>query len=393
MATVLYRGAAFADARSDRLTLPVSLLVEEGTISWIGPTGEEPDPGQARVVDAGGVTVVPSMVDSHSHLTLPGGSHWIDRGFDSAEELTLVGEENARLMLQSGARWCRDVGSPQRQDPAGGVRALAVQIRDSWRHRGREVPYIRAAGTWLTRAGTLPAGLAIEVGHADELRDAAVRQLDDGADLVKFYLDGPDRDTAPWTESELTGVVEAVHDRGVKATAHATNLAGARVCAAAGVDSIEHGFELDSGVVAAMAEKGIFLVSTLAVMSSWRSFAMTTDIGRFTDAEKRAAIEARRESGMASVRLAREAGVPIAAGTDFGGGSLRANQLPWEIESLVEAGLEPWEALAAATWRGGELLGEPDAGTLRVGGPADFFLVHGDPLSDPAALWRVWKVA
>ena len=83
----------------------------------------------------------------------------------------------------------------------------------------------------------------------------------------------------------------------------------------------------------------------------------------------------------------------ICAGTDFGGGSARANQRAWEVESLVAAGLEPWEALGAATWRGGELLGEEDAGTLREGGPADFFLVHGDPLSDPSALWRVWRAS
>jgi imidazolonepropionase-like amidohydrolase len=94
-----------------------------------------------------------------------------------------------------------------------------------------------------------------------------------------------------------------------------------------------------------------------------------------------------------SVRLARHAGVAIAAGTDFGGGSLRANQLAWEVESLVAAGLEPWEALGAATWRGGELLDEASAGVIAEGGPADFFLVHGDPLSEPAALWRVWRVA
>ena len=99
------------------------------------------------------------------------------------------------------------------------------------------------------------------------------------------------------------------------------------------------------------------------------------------------------EAVEASVRIARDAGVTIAAGTDFGGGSARANQLAWEVESLVAAGLEPVDALAAATWRGGELLGEPDAGTVREGGPADFFLVHGDPLSDPAALWRVWRHA
>ncbi len=82
----------------------------------------------------------------------------------------------------------------------------------------------------------------------------------------------------------------------------------------------------------------------------------------------------------------------MAAGTDFGGGSLRANQLAWEVECLVEAGMEPWQALAAATWVGGDLLGEPTAGRITVGGPADFFLVHGNPLEDPSALWRVWRV-
>jgi imidazolonepropionase-like amidohydrolase len=93
------------------------------------------------------------------------------------------------------------------------------------------------------------------------------------------------------------------------------------------------------------------------------------------------------------VRLAAHAGVLIAAGTDFGGGSTRANQLAWEVECLVTASLEPWQALAAATRNGGTLLGEPDAGVIRAGGPADFALVHGDPLSDPTALWRVWRVA
>ncbi len=96
---------------------------------------------------------------------------------------------------------------------------------------------------------------------------------------------------------------------------------------------------------------------------------------------------------MASLAIAHRGGVSIATGTDFGGGSTRANQLAWEVEQLVEAGLEPWEALGCATWRGGELLGEPDAGVIREGGPADFALVHGDPTSDPTALWRVWHVA
>ena len=69
---------------------------------------------------------------------------------------------------------------------------------------------------------------------------------------------------------------------------------------------------------------------------------------------------------------------------------MRAGHLAWEVESLVDCGLEPWEALAAVTWRGGDLLGEPGAGRITVGGPSDFFLVHGDPLTEPEALWRTW---
>ena len=83
----------------------------------------------------------------------------------------------------------------------------------------------------------------------------------------------------------------------------------------------------------------------------------------------------------------------LGAGTDFGGGWLRANQLPWEGETLVAAGLEPYDALAAATVNGGRLLGEPGAGVLEAGSPADFALVHGDPLSEPGSLWRGWRTS
>jgi|GEM_PF-4220574 len=121
-----------------------------------------------------------------------------------------------------------------------------------------------------------------------------------------------------------------------------------------------------------------------------RSFATTTSNPRFAEPASRAQIAARREWAHESVRLVARAGALIWADTDFGGGSLRANQLASEIECLVNAGPEPWQALAAATRNGGTLLGEADAGVIRAGGPADFVLVHGDPLSDPAAMWRVW---
>ncbi len=399
---MLYRDAAFADGRSPRLRLGVSVLVTGGRIAWIRDTGDEgPLAPDCEIVDAGGTTIVPGMVDGHSHLTLPGGSHWIDRGSDPAGTLLAVAEANGELQHRSGVRWARDVGAPRRPDaspdggpdasPDGGrARALSLGVRDRWRGR-RDRPYVRAAGTWITTPGLLPAGLTVEAGDGDELVAAALGQLDDGADFVKLYLDGPDAATPPFSAAEVARVVQAVHARGRKVTAHATRLPGTRVCAAAGVDSIEHGFELDADIAAEMARRGCALVTTMTVLKSWLTFGTTTAMPRFTQGA--AQITETLATAMASVRLAQAAGVAIVGGTDFGGGSARANQLPWEIECLVQAGLEPWQALASVTWRGGELLGEPDAGVVREGGPADFSLVHGDPLSDPTAMWRVWRVA
>ena len=392
-ASVLYRDAALVDGRSATLRRGISVLVEGGRISWIRPVGGEEDPGDAQLVDAAGATIVPGMVDAHSHVTGPGGARWLDRFTDPPERLLEYAEANGRLAWNAGIRWLRDLGSPVVDDPADGRhRALAIGVRDRWRRRAG-FPAIRAAGTWMTRPGALPAGVGVAARNGDELLALAMLQLDDGADLVKLYFDAREPSVSAWSLNEVRRVTDAVHARGAKVAAHVGRLAGVRVAVAGGVDSVEHGNQLDADVAREMAAKGTVLVTTLTVLRSFISFARTTRISTFAGSGRAAGYAAELEAVEASVRIARDAGVTIADGSDFGGGSARANQLAWEVESLVAAGLEPVDALAAATWRGGELLGEPDAGAIREGGPADFFLVHGDPLSDPAALWRVWRHA
>ena len=253
----------------------------------------------------------PGLVDSHSHLTLPGGAHWIDRGFDPADRLLRVAEHNARLQRAAGVRWARDVGSPMKTDPVDGrTRALGP-----WRTRsmGRppRVP-IRARGRVVGRTLRRPAAWARRrgVGRRRPGR-AAVRQLDDGADFVKLYLDGPDTDTAPFTVGEVRAVVDAAHQRGARVTAHSGQLAGAKVGAEAGVDSLEHGFQLDADVARTMAANGVAMVSTLAVLESWRSFATTTSSPRFAEPEGRATD--RRTAGVGARERTAGRGAPVSS--------------------------------------------------------------------------------
>jgi imidazolonepropionase-like amidohydrolase len=385
MGRIVIRDACLADGHVSTLQVGVSLMIENGGIAWVRPN-DDADPAGAETIDAGGATIVPAFVDCHSHLTMPGGSHWIDRGSDPPEQLREVARRNAVRLAQAGILWARDVGSPAGPDG----RALSLDVRSELAKR-RDAPYIRVAGTWIATDGYLPMTVAVK--DSDGLAAAALAQLDSGTDFVKIMLDPPGRgDGCPFTVDDVRKAVDAVHRRRKKITAHATILDGARVGAEAGVDSIEHGMELDDDIAATMRANNVALVSTLSVLASWATFERTTRIERFTSEEGRQRLAARREGAFAAIKAARRAGVRIAAGSDFGGGSVRAGHLAWEVELLVEAGLQPHEALAAATWRGGELLGIDHAGRLRPGDPADLVLVHGDPLSDPRALWRVWAV-
>jgi imidazolonepropionase-like amidohydrolase len=380
--TILH-DAALADGSADSLRLGVSVAIVDGTIEAIG-ANDQIDPTGATVVDAGGAVVVPGMVDCHSHLTMPGGSHWIVRGGDPPAALRQVARENANRLVQAGVLWARDVGAPS----ANG-RPISLDVRDELSGKHGK-PYIRVAGTWIGKTGYPDMWVTTD---DDGLTDAALHQLDLGTDFVKIYMDAPGGvKDSPFGVPAMTAMTDAVHARGGRVACHSGYLDGARVAAAAGVDSIEHGMELDDDIARTMKKNNVTLTSTLSVFASWETFARTTPIDRFTSPESVERIAKRKEGAYASVAAAKRAGVRIATGSDFGGGSVRAGHLAWEAELLVAAGLTPREALVAATRAGGELLGDGHAGRIEPGMPADLVLVHGDPLSDARALWRVWAV-
>jgi imidazolonepropionase-like amidohydrolase len=392
---VLVRGAAIATGRSATLERAMSILVTGGRVAWIRPTDAEEDPGPAdglTVIDGRGLTIVPGLVDAHSHVVLPGGPDYVARLGDPPKVLVAVAEENGRLLFDAGVRWLRDVGSPVGVDPVDGRRrGLALGVRDRWAGRA-DRPKVRAAGTWITTPGVRPGGSGPAVADPARLPAAALGQLHAGADLVKLYLQASGGGS-PWTATEIAAAVRAAHGAGARVAAHVKDLAAARAAVEGGVDAIDHGFEIDRTLARTMATNGTWLVTTLTVPLTWLGFARTAPGTYFASAAGKAASEQLLRDATGSARIAHEAGVRIAAGTDFGGGGAKAGLLAGEVEALVRAGLQPWEALGAATWRGGELLDEPDAGVIREGGPADFILVDGDPLSDPAALWHVRPTA
>jgi imidazolonepropionase-like amidohydrolase len=134
------------------------------------------------------------------------------------------------------------------------------------------------------------------------------------------------------------------------------------------VDALEHGFRLEADLARVMAAAGDGPGGDPGRAGVLGQLRGDHPAGRLCLGRGRAGLAERRAAAHESVRLAHAAGVLLGAGTDFGGGWLRANQLPWEGETLVAAGLEPYDALAAATVNGGRLLGEPGAGVLAEGG-------------------------
>lgn len=349
--------AAIADGRSATAVRNVSIVILDGRVVYAGPRDGAPDTRAADVVDLAALTAVPAMVDCHAHLTGTGGGDAHARLQDPDDVLVARATENARLLARTGVLGVRD---------AGAVRAANVRAREVLRAR-TDVPYIAAAGTWIGRRGRY-VSFAIQVDSADELHAAAMAQLDAGADLVKIATDGATGSAAHFTASELKRTVDAVHARGKTVAAHAQGL-GARVAADAGADTIEHGFTIDAATAAAMRGK-VTLVTSLSTASAFGQL----------------------DVAFASLRAARDAGVRIATGTDAGGAPPRFGDFATEVELLVRAGMPPHEAIAAATRVGGEVMRIDGLGVLDGGAAADFLLVEGDPLADPAALRRVRAV-
>ena len=358
----------------------MSVEIRDGRIHWIGPASQwQGSRATVRIVDGRARTLIPGLMDCHVHYSSPGGPDWIARFSDPLPEISTRAIELAEASLRSGVTTARDVGAPQ-----------GVSIRLAHMARAGEIkaPNIRAAGTWIAHRGTY-VSFARHFGEAHELRDAIRMEIEEGAELIKVALSGWNEDArpkdateVPFNEKLLSVAVQEAHKAGFKIACHANDPASCRIAARAGVDSLEHGMFLEQGDLEAMVNNKTFLVPTMSVWDAMLYYAHAVD---WPEARKKRA-EDLRQGSRAAVTGAIRSGVQIALGTDAGGGAARHGRIAREAELMVECGLEPRDALIAATSTASKLIGEDERGTIEKGKIADLVLLDANPLENVGAL-------
>ena len=377
-----------------------AVLVSEGAIEHVGPSGE-PVPDGARVLDLGGRTLMPGLINIHVHVQ--GRKPTPERGAEPLLAGTPAHFLQARLRacLRMGVTTLRNVGSQERQPQ---------EARQAMRYGAFRGPRLLTCG--LIISATAPGGrfygaMYREADGPDEIRKAVREQLRDGADFIKVMTCGArsneleDPDPLQLTEQELAALVEEAHRMGVRVAAHVEGLDGTAAAIEHGMDTIEHGMYLCQRpeLLERMAGAGQVLVPTLSGYYWMGGFGDAIDpAGAEVDADMLPSLVAlahyNLEQGSASLRAARDAGVPIALGSDRDGVS--GEDAALELVRMVHHGLSSAEALHAATGAAARAIGlEEHIGVIEPGRLADLVVVDGDPVAEPSLLLdrrRIWLV-
>jgi imidazolonepropionase-like amidohydrolase len=324
-------------------------------------------------------------MDCHVHYSGPGGPDWIARFTDPLPEISMRAIELAETSLRSGVTTARDVGGPQGVSIRLARAAKAGEIR---------APNIHAAGTWIAHRGTY-VSFARQFAEPSELREAIKTEIEAGVDLIKVALAGWNEGSRPqgapdipFDKKLLAVAVEEAHHAGFKIACHANDPISCRIAAHAGVDSLEHGMFLERSDLEVMVTNKTYLVPTMSVWDAMQYYARAVDWPE----TRRKRAEDLRQGSRASVSAAIKSGVKIALGTDAGGGAARHGRIAREAELMVECGMEPSNALIAATSNAASLIGETERGTIEKDKIADLVLLDANPLENIAGLRLVAAV-
>ena len=390
------RAGVLIDGRSDAPRRNQVIVIRGGRIESVSDAAEAKIPENATIVDLSRATVLPGLIDAHTHIFLQGEVP-ADGGYDvqllkyplayRAARATV----SARRALEQGFTTLRDL-----ETEGAGYGDVGIK-------QAIEEGYIPGPHLFVvTRAISTTGGYPLE-GYAPEIevpkgaqlidgpveaRKAARQQLEHGADWIKVYMthrswvgkNGELVSQPTLTLEEIQAVTDEVHGWGKKVACHAYSGIGLHRAIEGGCDSIEHGLDLDDAAVAQMAKQGTWYVPTLAVY--------------YGDGAPENTAEGQRDRKRSSVheesfRKALKAHLKIAFGTDVGG-------FPWtqpiaqEFPLMVKFGMTPMDAIRSATSRAAELLDQQgNLGEIRAGATADLVAVSGDPLANIEELERV----
>jgi imidazolonepropionase-like amidohydrolase len=376
---VILRGATLIDGTG---TPPVRDRAVIVTNRHIGGLVAERPPRDGAVLDLGGLTLLPGLINCHVHLCLSGEADPARTMADESYAATVVqAVVRARRTVEAGVTTVRDLG---------GREYAEIAVRDGVRAGVIPGPRVLCAG----RAICITGGhgwrmVGRQADGPDDLRKAVREQLRAGADVIKLVATGGvmtpgvDPRAAQLTLEELRAGVEEAHRARRRAAAHAMADEGIAWCLDAGIDTIEHGVFLTEALAARMAMQGTALVATLIAPHAIVEGGLAAGIPEFA-VKKSAAL---RERHLESFRLALKAGVTIAAGTDAGTPLNAHGTIVPELALMVGAGMTPLQALCAATSVAAQVLGiAAETGSIAPGLAADLIAVEGDPATDVKAL-------
>jgi imidazolonepropionase-like amidohydrolase len=385
---ILLKTGRLLDIKAGRYVEDAAVLIDGERVKEVGAaTDLATRAPRARVIDWHLATVLPGLIDCHTHLMARMGDgnegYVLSLATKSEAFRALEGAADARLTLAAGFTTVRDVESE-------GSQYADVALRDAINQGLVAGPRMLVSTRGIAAVGQYePFGVSPDligfptgaqmISGAEEARRAAREQIGNGANWIKVYAD--------WSEPTLTVeemkvIVEEAHKHKRKVAAHATTPEGIHNALTAGVDSIEHGHRIDRANLELMKVQGVFLVPTVGVIDARAADLPNDEMIHKRFADFTAHIDE-------ALKTAKTLGVKIASGFDASEAKGQGKNAD-ELVALVKHGLTPIEAIRAATTNAAELLGWQDSvGAVEPGKFADLIAVEGDPLADITVLKNV----
>jgi len=385
------RPGRLLDVKTGELRTNQAILIEGDKIAQIGAASEIKATTGDTVVDLPEATLLPGLIDAHTHLTMDLNSlGYQGLGISTARE-ALHGARNARRTLEAGFTTVRNLGAHDYSD---------IALRDAINDGDVIGPRIDASGPALGITGghcdsnlLPPAFHLFGDGVADgvEAVQHKVREvIKYGADVIKICATGgvlskgDDPNASQFTLEEMKAIVADAHRLGRKVAAHAHGAEGVRWASEAGVDSVEHGHLMDDAAIATLKKNGTYLVPTLFLTEYMQQNIEHSDVPEFSKQKMRWIASAAQQN----VKKAFDVGVKVAFGTDAAVYPHGLNA--GEFHVYVKLGMTPLAAIQTATINAADLLGwSKQIGTLEPGKWADMVAVDGDPTKDVTTLEHI----